>query len=129
MNCPRLLSDTPLDEQVSISYTVRMPNSTPLTFTRTVCVKLDVGGHDIALAATQRAFNAATTWVAHVCWDAGITNPTTAHHQVYGETRARFGLGAQLAICARAKAVEAIRSVKARRCEQEALCPRFGPRG
>jgi hypothetical protein len=52
------------------------------TLTRTICCKLDVDGHDAALAATQRAFNAAATWVARVCWDEGITNTNTAHHRV-----------------------------------------------
>jgi putative transposase len=61
-----------------------------------------------------------------VCWDEGITNPTTAHHRVYGETREQFGLGAQLAVCARAKAVEAIKAVKAKRRD---TCPTFRPRG
>src|SRR5215469_4696362 len=96
------------------------------TLTRTVCCKLDLDGHDAALAATQRAFNAAATWIARVCWDEGITNTNTAHHRVYGETRARFGLGAQLAVCVRAKAVEAIKAVKAKHRD---TCPQFGPRG
>ena len=78
------------------------------TLTRTVCCKLDVAGHDAVLTATQRAFNAAATWIARVCWDEGITNTNTAHHRVYGQTRLAYVLGAQLAVCARAKAVEAI---------------------
>jgi putative transposase len=92
----------------------------------TVCCKLDVDGHDAALAATQRAFNEAATWIARVCWDEGITNTNTAHHRVYGETRLTYGLGAQLAVCARAKAVEAIKAVKAKKRD---TCPTFGPRG
>ena len=96
------------------------------TLFRTLCIKLHVDSHDAALAATQRAFNAAATWVAHACWDEGITNTNTAHHRVYGETRADFGLGAQLAVCARAKAVEAIKAVKAKGRD---TCPTFGPRG
>lgn len=96
------------------------------TLIRTICCKLDVDGHEEALATTQRAFNEAATWIARVCWDEGITNTNTAHHRVYGETRERFGLGAQLAVCARAKAVEASKAVKARHRE---ICPRFGPRG
>jgi len=59
------------------------------------------------LAATVCAFNAAASWIAAVCWAEDITNTNTAHHRVYGQTRERFGLGAQLAVCARAKAVEA----------------------
>ncbi len=78
------------------------------------------------MAATQRAFNEAATWIARVCWDEGITNTNTAHHRVYGETRLAYGLGAQLAVCARAKAVEAIKAVKAKPRE---TCPHCGPRG
>ena len=96
------------------------------TRTRTICCKLDTDGHDTLLAATQCAFNAAASWIAQVCWDEGLTNTNTAHHRVYGETRERFGLGAQLAACARMKAVEAIKAVKAKRC---ATCPQFGPCG
>src|SRR5260221_7538298 len=96
------------------------------TLTRTICCKLDVDSHDAALAATQRACNAAATWIARVCWDEGITNTNTAHHRVYGETREQFGLGAQLAVCARAKAGEAIKAVKAKKRD---TCPAFGPRG
>jgi putative transposase len=96
------------------------------TLSSTICCKLDVDGHEVALAATQRAFNEAATWIAQVCWDEGITNTNTAHHRVYGETRLNFGLGAQLAVCARAKAVEAIKAVKAKHRD---TCPRFGPRG
>jgi putative transposase len=96
------------------------------TLTRTVCCKLDIDGHHTVLAATQRAFNAAASWIAQVCWDENITNTSTARHRVYGETRARFGLGAQLACCARAKAVEAI---KAAQMKHRETCPQFGPRG
>ena len=70
------------------------------TLTRTICIKLDVDGHETTLAATQCAFNAATSWIARVCWEEGITNTHTAQHRVYGETRLNFGLGAQLAVCA-----------------------------
>ena len=96
------------------------------TLTRTICIKLDIDCHDAALAATQRAFNEAATWIARVCWEEGVTNTNTAHHRVYGETRAYFGLGAQLAVCARAKAVEAIKAVKAKKRD---TCPTFGLRG
>jgi putative transposase len=96
------------------------------TLIRTICIKLDVDGHEASLAATQNAFNEAAAWIASVCWQEGITNTNTAHHRVYGETRSRFGLGAQLAVCARAKAVEAIKAVKKQGKE---TCPTFGPRG
>jgi hypothetical protein len=96
------------------------------TLIRTICIKLDVDGHKATLAATQRAFNDAATWISLMCWREGITNTNTAHHRVYGETRTRFGLGAQLAVCARAKAMEAIKGVKA---AGKNTCPLFGPRG
>jgi putative transposase len=86
--------------------------------TRTICIKLDVSGHEVVLQETQRRFNAAASWIATVCWDERITNSNTAHHRVYGQTRSRFGLGAQLAICARAKAVEAIKAVRTQETEK-----------
>lgn len=93
---------------------------------RTICIKLDVDGHEALLAATQHAFNDAATWISLTCWRESITNTNTAHHRVYGETRTRFGLGAQLAVCARAKALEAIKAV---RTAGKNTCPVFGPRG
>jgi hypothetical protein len=99
---------------------------TPHTAHRTICIKLDVDGHAATLAATQHAFNKAASWIAQVCWGEGITNSNTAHHRVHGETRVRFGLGAQLAVCARATAVE---SSKAVRTTHRATCPQLGPRG
>jgi len=96
------------------------------TLVRTVPVKLDVGAHAPALVETARQFNAAATWIARVCWDEGITNTNTAHHRVYGETRASFGLGAQLAVCARAKAMEAIKATRAKGSD---TCPAFDPTG
>jgi len=86
--------------------------------TRTICIKLDVAGHEAALAETQRRFNEAASWIATVCWDEHITNSNTAHHRVYGQTRSRFGLGAQLSVCARAKAMEAIKAVRRQDAER-----------
>src|SRR6266700_4000593 len=110
---------------------------TPLmneTLTRTICIKLDVNGHDAVLQETQKHFNEAASWIASVCWDERITNTNTAHHRVYGETRSRFGLGAQLAVCARAKAVEAVKVARTQENQRKpdrkpVTCPQFGPRG
>ena len=119
--------------------------------TRTICIKLDTMGHEAALEETQRRFNEAATWIAAVCWDEGITNSNTAHHRVYGQTRARFDLLAQLAVCARAKAMEAVKAARAgeknrmarwkaqsagrKKAKKKPLpppepatCPQFGPR-
>jgi len=73
-----------------------MPINT--TLTRTVCCQLEVDTHETTLAVTQRAFNAAASWIAQVCWEEGIINTNTAHHRVYGETRLNYELGAQLAV-------------------------------
>jgi len=120
-----------------LRYTILMGE----TLTRTICIKLDVDGHEQALQGTQLHCNAAASWIASVCWDERITNTNTAHHRVYGETRTRFGLGAQLAVCARAKAMEAIKAIKTQekqrrghQCKNRpppkpATCPQFGPRG
>jgi putative transposase len=91
--------------------------------TRTVCCKLRVDASSHAdLLQTQRAFNAAATYCAQVAWEKGITNKNTLHHEVYGATRAQFGLGAQLACCARDKAAEAVRAA---RQHANATCPTF----
>jgi hypothetical protein len=72
---------------------------------------------------TQCAFNEAAAWVARGCWDEGVTSANTAHHRVYRETRLNDGLGAQVAVRASAKAVEAIKAVKAKKRD---TCPTFG---
>jgi len=91
--------------------------------TRTVCCKLRVeSAADATLRTTQAAFNAAATYCATVAWDQNITNKNTLHHVVYGATRAQFGLGAQLACCARDKAAEAVRAA---RSNHRASCPSF----
>ena len=54
--------------------------------------------------------------------------PTSAHQRGYGETRPRLGVGAQLAVCARAKAVVASKAVKAKHRE-EPTGPHCGRRG
>src|SRR5215469_4691918 len=121
------------------------------TLIRTISIKLDIDGHEAALQETQKNFNEAASWISAVCWEEHITNTNTAHHRVYGETRSRFGLGAQLAVCARAKAMEAIKAVRVQEAErmarwrateaqrkrtgkksapppEPASCPQFGPR-
>lgn len=86
--------------------------STPLSI-RTVCCKLVVdGAADAALRQTQAAFNAAASYCAAVAWQQGVTNKNKLHYLVYGESRVTYGLGAQLACCARDKAAEAVRAIR-----------------
>ncbi|MDQ2884613.1 MAG: transposase [Chloroflexota bacterium] len=111
-----------LDRHPSLRY----PSHMNKTLIRTVSIKLDIDGHDAVLQETQERFNAAASWIASVCWEEGITNTNTAHHRVYGETRSRYELGAQLAVCARAKAMEAIKATRTKKSE---TCPQFGAHG
>jgi putative transposase len=92
--------------------------------TRTICCKLSLDPDATsALRATTEAFNVAATYCAQVAWDERITNKNKLHHRVYGPTRTNYGLGAQLACCARDKAAEAVRAARANRYE---TCPTFG---
>jgi putative transposase len=87
--------------------------STPLSI-RTVCCKLAVdAAADAALRQTQAAFNAAASYCASVAWNERVTNKNKLHYLVYAESRITYGLGAQLACCARDKAAEAVRAVRA----------------
>jgi hypothetical protein len=43
------------------------------TLIRTMSIKLDIGEYEAALQATQKACNAAASWIASVCWEEGIT--------------------------------------------------------
>jgi putative transposase len=91
--------------------------------TRTVCCKLVVDTPaDAALRQTQAAFTAAASYCATVAWEQGVTNKNKLHHLVYGESRVTYGLGAQLACCARDKAAEAVRAA---RSNGHTTCPTF----
>jgi putative transposase len=101
-------------------YTVFMTVSVSI---RTVCCKLAVDATaDAVLLQTQTAFNAAATYCAMVAWNQRVTNKNKLHHLVYGETRITYGLGAQLACCARDKAAEAVRAA---RSNGHTTCPTF----
>jgi putative transposase len=78
------------------------------------------------LRETARAFNAAASYCARVAWEQRISNKNKLHHVVYGPTRLNFGLGAQLACCARDKAAEAARATRA---NGSTSCPTFAPDG
>ncbi|WP_129670770.1 RNA-guided endonuclease TnpB family protein [Candidatus Chloroploca sp. Khr17] len=93
--------------------------------TRTVCCKLSLDAAAVtAIRATAEAFNAAATYCASVAWSERITNKNKLHHIVYGPTRVNYGLGAQLACCARDKAAEAVRAARANGHD---TCPTFRP--
>jgi putative transposase len=90
---------------------------------RTVCCKLALyTTGDTALVATARAFNAAASYCAMVAWNERVTNKNKLHRLVYAESRITYGLGAQLACCARDKAAEAVRAARAHGHD---TCPTF----
>jgi IS605 OrfB family transposase len=93
--------------------------------TRTICCKLSLDADAAtAIRTTAVQFNAAATYCASVAWEQRITNKNTLHHVVYSPTRSAYGLGAQLACCARDKAAEAVRAARANGHE---TCPTFAP--
>jgi IS605 OrfB family transposase len=77
-----------------------------------------------AVRATAVQFNAAASYCAAVAWRERVTNKNKLHHIVYGPTRSEYGLGAQLACCARDKAAEAVRAARANGSD---TCPTFAP--
>ncbi len=81
---------------------------------------------DVALHKTAHAFNAAASYCAKVAWEQHVTNKNKLHRIVYGQTRIQFGLGAQLACCARDKAAEAVRATRTNGID---TCPTFAPDG
>lgn len=100
-----------VDTGVRICYALLMSTSIS---TRTICCKLALDSiDDAALRQTQAAFNQAATYCASVAWEQAITNKNKLHHIVYAVTRVNYGLGSQLACCARDKAAEAVRAVRA----------------
>jgi IS605 OrfB family transposase len=97
----------------------------PTNATRTICCKLSLTPEALtAIQATAVAFNAAATFCAQVAWTERLTNRTKLHRRVYGPTRSLYGLGAQLACCARDKAAEAVRAARANGAP---ACPTFRP--
>lgn len=91
-----------------------------MLLTRTVKIKLDIPIEIInpTIEAYTKAFNL----VCQIGWDDSDSNGVSLHHKTYKELREY--LPAQLAISARMKATEAIKSVKARlKKKQKATCP------
>ena len=73
------------------------------------------------LLATMERFNEAATFAAKVGFEAGVCGQVTIHKLAYHQIRERFGLSAQPAVRAIAKAVECFQRDKTK-------CPAFKPR-
>jgi len=92
-----------------------------MRLTRTAKVKLDVSPETIK--PTIEAYTDAFNYVCEIGWQGGDSNGVSLHHKSYQETRKY--LPSQLAVSARMKATEAVKSVKARlRKGQKATCPK-----
>jgi IS605 OrfB family transposase len=74
-----------------------------------------------SLLATMERFNEAASFAAKVGFAAGVYGQVSIHGLAYKEIRERFGLSAQLAVRAIAKAVECFQRDKTK-------CPVFKPR-
>ncbi len=73
------------------------------------------------LLTTMERFNEAATFAAKVGFEAGVFGQVKIHHLAYHAIRERFGLTAQMAVRAIAKAVECFQRDKTK-------CPVFKPR-
>lgn len=74
------------------------------------------------LLATMRAMNDAATYAARVGFDYKVYGQVSIHRLCYAELRERFGLGAQHAVRAISKAVNAF-------ARDKTICPIFKPDG
>jgi len=74
------------------------------------------------LLTTMERFNAGASFAAKVGFEAGVHGQVPIHNLCYREIRERFGLSAQLAVRAIAKAVECFQRDKT-------VCPVFKPNG
>lgn len=87
----------PIDDENAIGYPLRMKLTVQL---------LPTPEQKTALLETMARFNAAATYAAQVGFDAGVFGQVSLHHLAYAAIRTRFGLSAQMAVRAIAKAVE-----------------------
>lgn len=91
-----------------------------MILTRTAKLRLDIPPDTIkpTIGAYTKAFN----FVCQRGWNDGDFNGVSLHHKTYASTRAY--LPAQLAVSARMKATEALKSIKARlKKKKKATCP------
>ncbi len=92
-----------------------------MKLTRTIKLKLDIPIE--AIKPTTESYTNAFNYVCNIGWQDGDSNGVSLHHKTYQETRKY--LPSQLAVSARMKATEALKSVKAKsRKKQKETCPK-----
>ena len=111
---PRALARSPLGCRIEICSTYRMKLTLQLQL-------LPTSDQKATLLATMERFNKAATYAAKVGFDAGVFGQVSIHQLAYQQIREQFGLSAQLAVRAIAKAVECFQRDKRK-------CPIFKPR-
>src|SRR5437667_7466395 len=77
---------------------------------------------EILLLRTMEAFNAAASLAARTGFSAHVFSQPSIHTRCYRRLREQFGLSAQMAVRAIAKAVECF-------SRDKSVCPVFKPRG
>jgi IS605 OrfB family transposase len=91
-----------------------------MKLTRTVKLKLDIPIETVK--PTVEAYTKAFNFVCQKGWNDGDSNGVSLHNKTYSDTRQY--LPSQLAVSARMKATESIKTVKARiKKKQKATCP------
>jgi IS605 OrfB family transposase len=83
---------------------------------------LPIADQKVELLATMEQFNEAASFAAKVGFEHKVYGQVSIHGLCYHEIRQRFGLSAQMAVRAIAKAVECFQRDKS-------VCPEFRPRG
>ncbi len=107
-------SRVPLDHGIGYGYTRSMKLTLQLQLLPTPDQKAN-------LLATMERFNEAATFAAKVGFEGGVFGQVMIHKRAYHQIRERFGISAQLAVRAIAKAVECFQRDKTK-------CPVFKPR-
>jgi putative transposase len=86
--------------------------------------KIRLISHSDPFRSSINTYTKAFNYIARIGWDHGVADRKTLHHMVYHDVRTNFGLPSQLAISAITKAIEAIKSAKARlKTGKKASCP------
>ncbi len=89
---------------------------------RTIKLKLDIS--EIEMLPTIGAYAQAYNYVCQRGWQDNDYNAISLHHKTYRTTREQFNLPSQLAISARTKAAETLKSIRTKRKKkQKVSCP------
>ena len=83
-----------------------------MKLTRTIKLKLDIP--EIEILSTVQAYTKAYNLICQQGWQDSDYNAISLHHKTYKTVREQFNLPSQLAISARTKATESLKSVRSK---------------